>query len=107
MKGINTDPQSRNPDAFAFHPAAYRTMLGFIYTGLFLSISATITPLITTEMFSELALNASRKRATGGARIHDTGLIKESLPELLKRYGISPGFRFVQWHCMSFFILNV
>lgn len=98
MKGINiTDPS----ESFASHPAAYSVMLGFLYTGLFLSISATVTPLIITEMFSELPLSAARRRADAAVRdsLHSEGNISESVPALLRRYGMRKGLRPVQWHC--------
>lgn len=99
MKDINiTDPA----EPFTSHPTAYNVMLGFLYTGLFLSISATVTPLIITEMFSELPLSAARRKAsnTGEASaLHKDGNITESLPALLRRYGMRAGLRPVQWHC--------
>lgn len=98
MKTINTTDPS---EPFASHPAAFALMLGFLYTGLFLSISATVTPLIITEMFSELPLSAARRKANPeeGDALHENGNISESLPALLRRYGMRRGLRSVQWHC--------
>lgn len=101
MKGLNvTDPT----EPFSANLTAYNIMLGFNYAGLFLTISATISQLIMTEIFGELPLNAARNATrSAGEResMHPDGAISASLPELLARYGARPGFQWVSWHCES------
>lgn len=106
MKAINTTDPS---EPFASRPAAFDVMIGFLYSGLFLSISATVTPLIITEMFSELPLSAARRKANPekSDALHDRGYISEDLPALLRRYGMRRGLRTVQWHCKSYFLIGL
>lgn len=84
-------------DPLSVHHTTREVMLLFIYTGLFFSMSATVSQLIMTETVAELPVNAAH--ASSGWRAPGPTTRPRDVIDRLVAYGVSREVKYVSLHC--------
>lgn len=88
-------------DPLSVHSTAREVMLGFIYLGLFFSISATVSQLVMTETVVERPQNVTHKRNDEDCPAPPSPRPMDTVDRLI-RHGVDIELRYVSLHCKYF-----